>query len=404
MNVAILARVESPAILPKKGTRIESIDLLRGVIMIIMAIDHVRDYFHYDAFYYSPTDLTQTSPFIFFTRFITHYCAPVFVFLAGLSGYLSGTRKSKKEHALFLLKRGLWLILVELFIIVFFRTFNPTYPYVQLQVIWAIGFSMIVLSALVFLKRIYIVLIAALLVGGHNLLDPIHMQGNGLWSFLWAVLHESKHFQFGHFHVYAQYPVLPWIGIMAMGYCCGSLYNKGYSSKKRKRQLLSIGLLAVTLFVALRWNNLYGDPSVWSPQKSSLFSFLSFINVTKYPPSLLYSLITIGPALIFLSVSEKLLSRVGKEIKIFGGVPMFYYLAHILLIHILAAIAGAITGYPEIFVLRNRIYDIPALRGYGFNLATVYLVWAVLIIILYPFCKWFNYYKKTHDYWWLSYL
>jgi len=404
MNVAILVPAESPAILPKKSPRIESIDLLRGVIMIIMAIDHVRDYFHYDAFYYSPTDLTQTSPLLFFTRFITHYCAPVFVFLAGLSGYLSGTRKSKKEHALFLLKRGLWLILVELFIIVFFRTFNPTYPYVQLQVIWAIGISMIVLSALVFLKRIYIVLIAALLVGGHNLLDPIHMQGNGLWSFLWAVLHESKHFQFGHFHVYAQYPVLPWIGIMAMGYCCGSLYNKGYSSKKRKRQLLSIGLLAVTLFVALRWNNLYGDPSVWSPQKSSLFSFLSFINVTKYPPSLLYSLITIGPALIFLSVSEKLLSRVGKEIKIFGGVPMFYYLAHILLIHILAAIAGAITGYPEIFVLRNRIYDIPALRGYGFNLATVYLVWAVLIIILYPFCKWFNYYKKTHDYWWLSYL
>jgi uncharacterized membrane protein len=404
MNVAILARAERPAILTKKGTRIESIDLLRGVIMIIMAIDHVRDYFHYDAFYYSPTDLTQTSPFLFFTRFITHYCAPVFVFLAGLSGYLSGTRTSKKERAIFLLKRGLWLILVELLIIVFFRTFNPTYPYVQLQVIWAIGISMIVLSALVFLKRIYIVLIGALLVGGHNLLDSIHMQGNDLWSFLWAVLHESKHFQFGHFHVYVQYPVLPWIGIMAMGYCCGSLYNKGYSSQKRKRLLLSIGLLAITLFVGLRSNNLYGDPSVWSPQKSSLYSLLSFINVTKYPPSLLYCLITIGPALIFLSVSEKPLSKVGKEITIFGGVPMFYYLAHILLIHVLAAIAGAITGYPEIFILSNRIYDIPALRGYGFNLATVYLVWAVLIIILYPFCKWFNYYKKTHEYWWLSYL
>jgi uncharacterized membrane protein len=405
ITVANYATVHHPA-KKIKIKRIESIDLLRGVVMIIMAIDHVRDYFHYDAFFYSPTDLSQTSPLLFFTRFITHYCAPVFVFLAGTSAYLSGAKKSRNELAFFLLTRGIWLVLVELFILSLFRTFNPSYPYLNLQVIWAIGICMIALSGIIYLKRIYILLIGILLVGAHNLLDTIHVPGNSIASFLWAVLHEPNRFEVGDLSVSVNYPVLPWIGIMALGFCCGSLYANGYNEKRRRRLLLSMDLGAIILFIVLRIGNSYGDAALWSHQKNGLYSLLSFINVTKYPPSLLYTLITLGPSLIFLSVSEKPLKALGEKIAVFGRVPMFYYLAHILLIHILAAIAALITGYPDMIVLSNRVFDTPGLKGYGFNLATVYIVWIGLIFLLYPFCKWFDRYKRAHHakYWWLSYL
>jgi len=260
-----------------KVARIESIDLLRGVVMIIMALDHTRDYFHYDAFYYSPTDLTQTSPFLFFTRFVTHYCAPVFVFLAGTAAYLSGKKKTKKELSLFLLTRGLWLVFVELFILSLFKTFNPAYHYFNLQVIWAIGFGMIALSGLIYLQRNYILVIGGILVFEHNLLDKIHVQGNGIASFLWSFLHEQKLFDLGYFTVFVNYPVLPWIGIMALGYCTGILFTRTCEGIGRKNMLSWMGLSAVVLFVLLRLGNWYGDPSPWSIQRSAVYSFLSFI-------------------------------------------------------------------------------------------------------------------------------
>jgi uncharacterized membrane protein len=401
---ADIAALEQSNIITK--TRVQSIDLLRGVVMIIMALDHVRDYFHNDAFLYSPTDLSKTSIPLFLTRFITHYCAPVFVFLAGSSAYLSGTKKSKHELSSFLFTRGIWLVIAELFILSLFRTFNPTFEYLNLQVIWAIGLSMIVLSGMIYMKTRYVLVLGIALVFGHNLLDNVHVNGNGLISFLWAVLHEQKSFQVGYISVSVKYPVLPWIGIMALGYCCGSLYSKGFDEKRRRKLLLLTGVAATALFIALRVGNLYGEAYHWSSQKNTFYSFLSFINVTKYPPSLLYILITLGPSLIFLAVSEKPTRSLGKKIIVFGNTPMFYYMAHLLLIHILASIAALMTGYPEMIILHTSVDQTAALKGYGFNLVDVYLIWGAIIFFLYPFCKWFGQYKRENQskHWWLRYL
>jgi len=387
-----------------KVARIESIDLLRGVVMIIMALDHVRDFFHHDVYYYDPTDLTQTSPILFFTRFITHFCAPVFVFLAGTSAFLSGKRKSKRELSIFLLTRGIWLVFVELFILSLIKSFNPTYPYFNLQVIWAIGICMIVLSALIHLKRAYILIIGLALVFGHNLLDNVHVGGDGVASFLWSFLHEQKLFEFGRFTFFLNYPVMAWIGIMALGYCCGSLFVADENT--RKKTLTWMGFSAIALFILLRLGNWYGDPHPWSIQRNAVFSFLSFMNVTKYPPSLQYTLITLGPALLFLAYAEKPLRQIGEKIVVYGRVPMFYYILHFLLIHSFASIAGVLTGYPEMVVLSKSIFRTPEIQGYGFNLAVVYLIWIGLVLLLYPICKWYDRYKRENlsRYPFLSYL
>ena len=408
MSTAIIANGTSAysTIENNKTRRIESIDLLRGVVMIIMALDHVRDYFHYDAFIYSPTDLSHTNVLLFFTRWITHFCAPVFVFLAGVSAYLYGVKRNKRELSFFLFTRGIWLVLAELFILSLFRTFNPTYTYLNLQVIWAIGFCMIALSAIVYMNRSIILLIAILLIAAHNLFDTVHVQGNNFSAFLWSFLHEVKRFTFGRFTLFVHYPILPWVGIMTLGYYSGSLYVSSYDSAKRRRILFLSGTGFILLFIILRSGNFFGDAAQWSLQKQPIFSFLSFLNVTKYPPSLLYTLITLGPALVFLACSEKPLTALTTKVTIFGRVAMFYYLAHILLIHIIAAIAALITGYPDMIVLNNSVNDTIALNGYGFNLIIVYIIWVGLVFLLYPFCKWFDQYKRTHlsTQWWLSYL
>ena len=387
--------------------RIESIDLLRGIVMIIMALDHVRDYFHSRAFVYSPTDLSQTTVAIFFTRWITHFCAPVFVFLAGVSAHLYGAKKSKAALSFFLFTRGIWLVIAELFIVSLEWTFNGTYPFFNLQVLWATGISMIVLSAMIYINKYFILITGILLMVAHNLLDNIHVPGNTSASFLWSVLHEPGYFSFGYFSFSVRYPVLPWIGIMAVGYALGNLYNLFYDFEKRQRILLLSGCGAIVLFIILRASNLYGDAAHWSFQKNTVFSLLSFLNVTKYPPSLLYILMTMGPAFIFLSLSEKPLNRVTSAITIFGRVPMLYYLLHIFLIHLLALIAVILSGHKWTdMILSTRVNTAPQLKGYGFNLITVYIIWIGIVIILYPLCKWFDKYKRSHQSskWWLSYL
>jgi uncharacterized membrane protein len=390
-----------------KTRRIESVDLLRGVVMIIMAIDHVRDFFHNSAFLYNPEDLNHTNIILFFTRWITHFCAPVFVFLAGISAYLYGTQKTKKELSFFLFTRGLWLVFAELFILSLFRTFNPSYHFFNLQVIWVIGISMIFLSGMIYIKRTMLLVTGILLIACHNLLDSVHVPGNNVPAFLWALLHDTGYFTFGHITFHVHYPAIPWIGIIAIGYCCGSLFTRKYDPGERRAILLSLGLTTTALFVILRFINVYGDYSHWSVQNNAAFTILSFLNVTKYPPSLLYVLMTLGPALIFLAVSEKPLHRLGKKITVFGRVPMFYYLLHILLIHVSALIAAVLTGYKwSDMVLTTMINRTPALKGYGFNLLTVYIIWVALILVLYPICKWFDHYKRTHrsGQWWLSYI
>jgi uncharacterized membrane protein len=390
-----------------KTKRLESIDFLRGIVMIIMALDHTRDYFHNSAFLYNPEDLAHTNVLLFFTRWITHFCAPVFVFLAGTSAYLYGARRSRQDLSFFLFTRGVWLVLIELFIISLFRTFNPSYQFLNLQVIWAIGISMIALSMIIYMKRHFILLTGILLIAAHNLLDTVHVPGGGVFSFLWALLHDAGYFIFGYFTFHVHYPVLPWIGIMAIGYCFGSIYARGYEPEKRKKTLLYLGFGAIALFIILRSGNWYGDAAHWSGQKDGVFSVLSFLNVTKYPPSLLYILMTLGPALIFLAFAERPLNAVTGKIIVFGRVPMFYYLVHIFLIHLFAVFGAVILGYKwSDMVLTSMVQRAPALKGYGFNLMVVYIVWIALILILYPFCKWFDRYKRTHQStkWWLSYL
>ena len=387
----------------KSHSRINSIDLLRGWIMVIMALDHVRDYFHADSLRFEPTDLEHTNVLLFFTRWITHFCAPAFVLLTGTSAFLSGQRKSKKEQSLFLIKRGLWLLLVEITIINFAWSFNINLPFIGLGVIWAIGISMIALAVFIHLPIKWIAATGLTLVAAHNLLDSLHFN-----NFLWAAVHEPAIFRLNAAHlIRVSYPVMPWVGLMALGYCLGTVYASKFDEKRRKKILVLGGLLAIVLFILLRFINQYGDMQHWSIQKSAAFTFLSFLNTTKYPPSLLYLLMTIGPILIFLAFMEKKKNnRLEKALIHFGRVPMFYYILHIYLLHLLAMVAAQLSGYGwQSMILIRRTWVDPQLKGYGFSLLATYGVWILVVLLLYPLCKRYDGYKTTHkEKWWLSYL
>lgn len=391
-----------------RGKRIESIDLLRGIVIIIMALDHVRGYFHADNFLYEPNDLSQTNAAVFFTRWITHFCAPVFVFLAGTSAFLIGERKTKNELAAFLIKRGLWLMLLEVIVIGFAWTFNPSYPIFRLQVIWVLGLAMVIMSALIYLPPKIILILGLVILFGHNLLDNIHATGNSFKDFLWAELHERKRFFIAGRQVGTGYPILPWLGIMILGYSFGMLYKKEMDAVKRKKYLLLMGSAAIVLFLLLRVINNYGDMEPWSSQSSFSLTVCSFLNVTKYPPSLMYTLMTLGPALIVLALLEKPLNWLSRIIIPIGRVPLFFYILHLFLIHGLAVVAVVISGRPwtdMIITSLANAKESPWLRGYGFSLAGTYAVWIVVVLLLYPLCKWYDKYKTSHkEKWWLSYL
>src|SRR5688572_15825246 len=296
----------------KTPGRIASIDLLRGLAMMLMALDHTRMYFAFGTWYAEPTDLSSTTPALFFTRWITHFCAPVFVFLAGTSASLAGTKKANtRELSWLLFTRGLWLIFVELVIVNFAWTFDITYSFLILQVIWAIGLSMIVMAALVFLPEKIILAIGLVLVFGHNLLDRIELQGQTIGSFIWYALHQPQSIPLGADRVVNfVYPVLPWIGVMALGYTAGALYKEAFPAEKRRRWLLYAGIGSVLLFLALRGFNLYGEPRTWEEMDTPVFTLLSFLNTTKYPASLQFLLMTMGPALILLALGESMKNRV----------------------------------------------------------------------------------------------
>ena len=392
-----------------KSRRIESIDLLRGIIMIIMSLDHVRDYFHAFSYFHDPTDLPHTSAPIFLTRWITHYCAPTFMLLAGISACLYGAKNGKKALSGFLLTRGLWLVFVELFIITLAWTFNPQYPAFILQVIWAFGISMITLSLLIHLPRKILLPLGILLVAAHNTLDNVHVSGNTLAAFGWSVLHEPNFggLHFGPFNPIIGYPVMPWLGIITLGYCLGNLYIPDVTPEKRQQSLRNLGIGSIVLFIVLRWSNLYGDHSPWSVQENWLLTIFSFVNVTKYPPSLLFILMTMGPALLFLAYAERPLNKVTAALTVFGRVPMFFYLLHIPLIHGLAVVAAVLTGHPasDMVNLTTWVTSNEKLQGYGFTLPVVYLVWIAVVAVLYPLCLRFSQYKQANQATnkWLSY-
>lgn len=396
-----------PISIPRTA-RIESIDLLRGTVMIIMALDHVRHFFHETAFVYDPVDLQHTNAALFFTRWTTNFCAPVFIFLAGVSAYLYGARRSTRDLSYFLFTRGLWLVFVELFIVTLASTFNVEYAYFNLSVIWAIGICMILMSAMVYLDIRWILSCGLIIVAGHNLLDNIHVPGLGVDSFLWSLLHEPGYFQFPHASFKVVYPVIPWIGVMAIGYAFGRLFTPGYDARLRREILLCLGIAMVVLFFVLRFFNLYGQAAAWSPQGDGVLSVLSFLNLTKYPPSLMYLLSTLGPAFIFLSLAQNRLNRLAVRVCVFGRVPMFYYLIHLPVIHSLAILAAVSTGTAAsaLVIKTMRISEITGLSGYGFGLPVVYLVWIAIVLMLYPVCKWFDAYRTRYAsrQWWLSYL
>lgn len=388
---------------PLQGSyRIQSIDLLRGLVMVIMALDHVRDFFHWSAFHYDPLDFSQTTTPIFLTRWVTHFCAPVFVFLAGTSAWLTGVRKGKQALSKFLFTRGLWLVFVEVVIINFVFSFDITYSVIGLQTIWALGISMIFLSFLIYLPKRILLLLALAIIFLHNRLDNVHVDGQDAKAFLWSALHDPKFFSWKPVSIFLLYPVMSWIGVMAAGYCFGELYTT-LDVAKRRRVLVLLGLACITLFIAMRFSGIYFDQVKWTRQATPIFTVLSFINTTKYPPSVLYILMTIGPAIVFLGLTEKPLKRFGNIIVTYGKVPMFYYILHFFMIHLAAVAAGLLCGYSVKEAFSLSAFNQPA--GFGFHLWVVYLVWISIVALLYPLCRWYAKYKFSHpEKWWLSYL
>ncbi len=389
-------------------TRISSIDIVRGIVMVIMALDHTRDFFHYDSLQMDPTDLTKTYPALFFTRIITHFCAPTFVMLAGTSIYISAQRKSKRELSFFLLTRGLWLIVIELVVIRFGFMFNFYYDLVIFQVIWAIGASMIVMAALIHLNETVLIILAAVFLLGHNLLDPIQLtqKDSGFWP--WMFFYQSGFASLGNGNaILVPYPVLPWLSIMLSGYVLGMLYKPTVAPADRQRYLLIAGAAATLLFIVLRYINLYGDPAPWSVQKNSMFTFMSFVNTTKYPASLLYTLMTLGPILILLAIVEKIQTNILQPFVIYGRVPMFYYILHFYFIHIFALTAYLITtgkSWSDLDFHFGKSFGGILTDDGGYSLGITYLAWAGIVLLLYPLCRAYNRYKSTHTHWWLSYL
>ena len=396
--------------------RINSIDILRGIIMVIMALDHTRDFFHKAvveggaAVATNPTDLATTTPALFFTRWITHFCAPLFVFLAGTSAYLMGAKKTKAELSSFLIKRGVWLVLVEMVIITLGWTFNPLFNVIILQVIWAIGISMVILGLAVWLPLPVIFIIGFVIVFGHNLLDYPSMNAGLKGGFLSDLLYFSNFSVYNidenHF-VFIVYAFLPWAGVMLLGYCFGKLYSSSYTPVQRRNLIFSIGLGLFLLFLVLRFINKYGDPVSWSVQpRESIFTFLSFINVNKYPPSLDFLLLTIGPGLMVLALLEGLRGRVVEFFRVYGRVPMFYYILHFYIIHILVVIVFFAKGYTtdKIVTPNNPFLFRP--EDFGFGLPGVYIVWIIVVLVLYPLCRKYERYKTLHakEKWWLRYL
>ncbi|ARV05822.1 hypothetical protein BTO04_03515 [Polaribacter sp. SA4-10] len=387
-----------------KSNRIESIDILRGVVMVLMALDHTRGYFHYDSFLSHPTDIDSTTPLLFFTRFITHYCAPVFVFLAGTSAFLYGSKKSKFELFKFLLIRGIWLIFLEIVVNNFIWFFDFSYSIINLQVIWAIGFSMICLSFLIFLPKKVLLALGTLLIVGHNALDFIVMEGQSFQNIIWYFMKQKEILTIPGHIILVNYPLIPWIGLMALGYLFGTFYQKEYEVSLRRKWLLRIGIGLLALFFILRYMNFYGDLYPWSSQNTTTKTILSFFNVTKYPPSLLFVCITMGPAMLFLYLFENTKNKITNFFLVFGRVPLFYYFIHIFVLHLLAILVLLIIGGDWHDMILTG--DDEGLRdSYGYALWKVCLVWIGVVLLLYPLSKKYMIYKANNkDKWWLSYL
>ena len=368
--------------------------------MILMALDHTRTFFL--GLGVNPTDLGQTTPALFFTRWITHFCAPSFILLAGASAFLFGVGKDISIRRRFLWTRGVWLILLELTIVKFGWAPEPFYAFTILQVIWALGWSMVLLAPFSSLPPRLLALLGAVMILSHHVLDSISSNDLGPLAFLWAMIHERQKFEPipGH-TIFVVYPLIPWIGVMALGFGLGQLYLK--TSRVRSILLQKLGLGLCLAFIILRTINLYGNPTPWSIQPQLIFSILSFLNCQKYPPSLVYLLMTLGPVLLLLSLLERHRSwgGFGQTLMIFGRVPLFFYIAHLYLLRITSFVLAYMRW-------GNTAFQPPPDGHLGnpeYPLWAVYLIFIVAILVLFPLCKAYANFKtlKSSQYRWLRY-
>ncbi len=377
--------------------RIKSVDVVRGLIMVVMALDHTRDFFGPGGM--NPRDVGE--PALFLTRWVTHFCAPTFILLAGVSAHLHGARgRSRAEISRFLLTRGLWLILLELTVVRFAWRFNFDHKIFVFQVIWVIGAAMVLLAALVHLPRWAIAAVGLGVIAGHNLLDGIRDEHFTVAGWVWSFLHQPALLRGGGWAAYPLYSLLPWAGVMALGYALGPI--KQLEQARRRRLLLVTGAAVSVGFVLLRATNLYGDPVAWTAQKDWLSTVLSFLDCEKYPPSLLYLMMTLGPVLLALAASERVHGGLSGALATIGRVPLFYYVVHLYAIHALAVLYAAISVGDSAWLFAGSPLRKPP--NYGLALPGIYAVWLLVVTGLYPLCRWFAKLKQKRREWWWSYL
>ena len=398
------AAVPPRAAAPARHARVDAVDVLRGVIMILMALDHTRDYFGNAAA--DPTNLATTSGALFLTRWVTHFCAPVFFLLTGTGAALSLGRKSVAELSRFLLTRGLLLVALEMTVVRALWQFNVDYRVTLLNVLWALGWSMVVLSVLVRLPRWVAPTFGIALIALHDLADGVQATAFGALAPLWTVLHQPGFLLTTPQHVvFAAYPLVPWIGVTAVGYALGAVYR--WPAERRRAFLLRTGAGVTLGFIALRALNVHGDPRPWATQARAAYTWLSFLNTNKYPPSLLFLLMTLGPALLFLWRADGREPRLLRPARVIGRVPLFYYLLHVALLHTLAVVMGFVR-YGQV----HWMFESPSLdkfpmtqpAGWPLPLPAVYLMWALVVALLYPCCRWYAALKARRNDVWLRYI
>lgn len=388
-----------------KNQRYDAVDILRGMVIVLMGLDHVRDFF--SPYHYSPDDLDATSPALFFTRWVTHFCAPIFIFLAGMSAFFYRQKgHTKEETSYYLFTRGIWLIFIELTLINLSWGFRFS-PAIFVQVIWVIGWSMIILAGLIHLRVTTMAVICAAMVLGHNLFDGISAEDMQSFGWLWSLLHQQSwiHLNADGLGIYVVYPLVPWAGIMSLGYCFAHWVMQ--EPQRFSHNCLRLGLYLVLAFIALRLTNVYGDSAPWQPQdRGVIFTVLSFLNVSKYPPSLLYTLMTIGPGLIVLGLLHRYRWSGWGVLKTFGRVPFFYYVVHIPVIHALAivyfsSLPGTYIGW-QLDRLVGASNQLP--EDYKPNMARIYVAWLLISALLYALCRAYARFKQGRTSWVFRYL
>lgn len=394
----------------KPSSRITCIDALRGLVMIIMALDHIRDFFHAGAMSFFPTDLSRTTPILFFARWVTHFCLPVFVLCAGIGAFLFGQRTQRPSQlSQFLWTRGLWFVVLELTVmqLAYNFTFSLRFP-ILLLILWIFGICMMAMAALIHLPVRWLAGLSIAILLFHNCLDGVDGAKFGSAALVWNLLHQPGFVSVAGKSVLVTYTLLPWIAVMAAGFCLGQIFLMEPAA--RQRILLRLGLALTVAFIVVRGLNLYGDPVRWSHQKSWVFTMLSFLNCTKYPGSLDFVLMTLGPSLLMLAYLDRRTLKDTNPLIVFGRVPLFYFILHFYVIHALTVLA-ALLRY-GVQAGKFMFNPLPSMGGpsdlfpanFGYRLWVVYAVWILTVTMLYPLCRWFAKVKRERAAWWLSYL